>query len=48
MNFGNNFAYAADLISEKYKVPIVIKFELSGSAKERTEFREKILNVGGF
>lgn len=48
LNFGNNFAYAANLISEKYNVPIVIKFELSGTAKDRQIFKEKFLAAGGF
>lgn len=30
-NFGNRFAYAADVISRKCSVPLLYKFELSGT-----------------
>lgn len=33
-NWGNNFGKSADIISELYKVPIIHKFELSGTQKD--------------
>ncbi|MDQ0513754.1 protein involved in ribonucleotide reduction [Mycoplasmoides fastidiosum] len=44
-NFGNNFANAANVISEKYNVPILLKFELSGTQEDVDEFQNKFLNL---
>lgn len=33
-NWGLNYGKAADLISEKYNVPLIHKFELSGTLKD--------------
>jgi len=41
-NWGANFARAADLISEKYNVPIILKFELSGTAEDAKYFTERV------
>lgn len=37
-NWGNNFAKAADIISKNYNVPIIHKFELSGTDNDIKEF----------
>ncbi|MGR3287980.1 class Ib ribonucleoside-diphosphate reductase assembly flavoprotein NrdI [Bacillus sonorensis] len=39
-NWGSNFAKAADLIAEEYGVPIVHKFELSGTTEDVAKVRE--------
>lgn len=39
-NWGDNFAKAADIISAKYNVPIIHKFELSGTNKDVELFLE--------
>jgi protein involved in ribonucleotide reduction len=44
-NWGANFAKAADLISEKYNVPIVHKFELSGSNDDIKIFTERVYAI---
>lgn len=40
-NFGQYFSLAADIISEKYNVPILSKFELTGTKEEIIAFREE-------
>lgn len=40
-NFGLNFAKAADVISHQYRVPVVLKFELSGTITESEKFEKK-------
>lgn len=42
-NFGKNFANAADVIARKYKVPVIMKFELSGTQGEAVEFETRFL-----
>ncbi len=37
-NWGRNFAIAADIIAEKYNVPIISKFELSGNSHDLENF----------
>ncbi len=37
-NWGRNFAVAADIISDKFKVPIISKFELSGNEHDVNKF----------
>jgi len=41
-NWGTNFAKAADIISEQYKVPIILKFELSGTEQDLNTFKERL------
>lgn len=41
-NWGANFARATDLISEKYNVPIILKFELSGTTEDAKYFMERV------
>jgi len=44
-NWGANFAKAADLISLKYGVPIVHKFELSGTEEDVKIFTERMYAI---
>lgn len=39
-NWGANFAVAADKISEIYKIPVLMKFELLGNRKEIEVFNK--------
>lgn len=41
-NWGGNFAKAGDHIREQYRVPLLMKFELHGSEKDRESFKEKV------
>lgn len=41
-NWGRNFAVAADIIAEKFNVPILTKFELSGNKHDVEEFIKKV------
>lgn len=45
MNWGMKFAVAADEISKKYSVPIILKFELSGTQKDIQRFIEEVRNI---
>ncbi|OAO78566.1 Ribonucleotide reduction protein NrdI [Anoxybacillus flavithermus] len=45
MNWGMKFAVAADEISKKYSVPIILKFELSGTQKDVQRFIEEVRNI---
>lgn len=45
MNWGDNFAMAADIISKEYNIPILLKFELSGNTKEVETYITQILNT---
>jgi len=42
MNWGTNFALAADKIAEKYDIPTLIKFELSGLERDVNNFIQKV------
>lgn len=43
--WGNKFAIAADLIAEKYNVPIILKFELSGNEKDKERFIQEVRHI---
>jgi len=45
MNWGTNFAVSADRIAEKYRVPIILKFELSGTNKDVQKFIEEVKKI---
>jgi protein involved in ribonucleotide reduction len=45
-NWRNNYAHAADVISEKYNVPIIYKFELGGSSQDTENFRRAVKVIG--
>ncbi len=42
MNWGKNFALAADIISQEYKKPVLLKFELSGLDSDVKNFIQKV------
>lgn len=42
MNWGANFALAADKIAARYGIPLLLKFELSGLDRDVTAFIEKV------
>jgi len=44
-NWGDNFAKAADIISELYSVPIIHKFELSGTLTDIKIFKEGLRDL---
>lgn len=44
-NWGNNFARAADIISEKYNIPIIHKFELSGTPEDVQTFLQEAQRI---
>ncbi|MCL1990999.1 MAG: class Ib ribonucleoside-diphosphate reductase assembly flavoprotein NrdI [Defluviitaleaceae bacterium] len=44
-NFGAYYGLAADKIAQKYRVQIVSKFELSGTATDVTLFMEGLSNI---
>ncbi len=45
-NWGQNFAKAGEHISERFGIPLMLKFELHGNEKERALFKETIERVG--
>lgn len=44
-NWGAHYAMAGEHISEEYSVPLLLKFELHGTPKDREEFIEKAGNI---
>jgi ribonucleoside-diphosphate reductase 2, operon protein nrdI len=44
-NWGANFAHAADVIHQQYAVPILLKFELSGTDKDVFKFRKEMEEI---
>lgn len=42
MNWGANFALAADKIAGQYSIPVLIKFELSGLERDVNSFIQKV------
>lgn len=47
-NWGLNFAKSADLIAEQYSVPVVGKFELSGTRQEALRFECEVSRVAAY
>ena len=41
-NWGQNFAKAGRSISERYQVPLLMKFELYGTTNDISEFKDKV------
>lgn len=41
-NWGRNFALAADIIASDYGIPILLKFELSGTSEDVQQFIQYI------
>jgi protein involved in ribonucleotide reduction len=44
-NWGDNFGKAADKIAQKYNVPIILKFELSGTAHDTNTFIQEVERI---
>jgi protein involved in ribonucleotide reduction len=44
-NWGNNYAKSAELISMQYNVPIISKFELSGTNQDVARFLREVEKV---
>lgn len=42
MNWGSNYAKAAEVISSLYNVPIILKFELHGTKQDIEIFQERV------
>jgi protein involved in ribonucleotide reduction len=47
-NWGINYAKAADIVSNKYSVPVMLKFELSGTANDEKLFIERLRHIERF
>lgn len=43
-NWGQNFGKAGDRLAEAYKLPLLFKFELSGTSQEVQHYIKKIIN----
>lgn len=43
MNWGSNFAKAADKIAELHNVPVIMKFELAGTDKDVEKIKQEVL-----
>ncbi|MCS7067674.1 MAG: class Ib ribonucleoside-diphosphate reductase assembly flavoprotein NrdI [Meiothermus sp.] len=46
-NWGQNFARAADLLAERYALPVLLKFELAGTESDRKGFMEVVAQLEG-
>ncbi len=47
-NWGDKFARSADIISEEYHVPVVGKFELSGTFGDAERFKQEVSRVASY
>lgn len=47
-NWGTGFAKSADTISEKYHVPVILKFELSGTNQDTQHFVERVRTIEAY
>lgn len=47
-NWGTSFAKSADTISEQYRVPIVSKFELSGTGRDVEHFMQGVNGLAAY
>lgn len=45
-NWGDNYGKAGDIIAEKYKVPLLLKFELAGTDDDVKTFIERVIKCG--
>jgi protein involved in ribonucleotide reduction len=44
-NWGASFARSADLISDEFNVPVISKFELSGTTSDIEEFKKGVFHI---
>lgn len=42
LNWGNNFALAANIISQEFRIPLLLKFELAGLDRDVENFIQKV------
>lgn len=47
-NWGNKFARSADLISERYHVPVISKFEMAGTKRDAQYFESEVSRVASY
>ncbi|WP_138494657.1 class Ib ribonucleoside-diphosphate reductase assembly flavoprotein NrdI [Paenibacillus pinistramenti] len=47
-NWGARFALSADIISERYDVPIISKFELSGTFGDAERFKQEVSRIAAY
>lgn len=47
-NWGPGFAKSADTISQKYDVPVILKFELSGTSQDTQHFVERVQAIEAY
>ncbi|MFC9708739.1 class Ib ribonucleoside-diphosphate reductase assembly flavoprotein NrdI [Paenibacillus sp. NPDC056933] len=47
-NWGERFAKSADLISDFYNVPVISKFELSGSKRDVEHFEQEVSRIASY
>jgi protein involved in ribonucleotide reduction len=47
-NWGESFAKSADLISNHYNVPVISKFELSGTFGDVERFKQEVNRVAAY
>ncbi|MCS7462609.1 class Ib ribonucleoside-diphosphate reductase assembly flavoprotein NrdI [Paenibacillus doosanensis] len=47
-NWGNNFAVSADRIARMYGVPVLTKFELSGTSRDVEQFMKEMSAVASY
>ncbi len=47
-NWGQSFARSADVIASQYGVPVVCKFEMSGSLQDVYQFQEKVKQIEAY
>lgn len=45
MNWGTRYGLAADHIAKQYEVPILMKFELSGTSKDVMMFKQEVSRI---
>lgn len=47
-NWGTGFAKSADTISQMYDVPVILKFELSGTSQDTEHFVERVRTIEAY
>ena len=47
-NWGHRFAKSADLIAESYNVPVISKFELSGTKSDVEYFEQEVSRIATY
>lgn len=45
-NWGDSYGKAGDLIAEKFGVPLLLKFELSGTDDDVEKFKKRVIECG--